>query len=92
MSIMDETWTAKDYREERGIGAVVIEGADATRTVVYMGLERATLAAAAPDMARVLLALEHDRDGECIVCSVRTSSSHADDCPWLLAMQKAGLR
>lgn len=52
--------------------------------------EHARLAACAPEMARMLLALEWaDGGARCPVCG---GLQHAADCAWLLLMRKAGLR
>lgn len=59
---------------------------------------RASLAAAAPEMARMLLSLEfpcHNEHGEdtCAHCDATQveASPHSKDCPWLSLMQKAGV-
>jgi hypothetical protein len=57
---------------------------------------RARLAAAAPDMARLLLALEvvgDDGPGFCPACGrLRPDEPHKDDCRWVAVLRKAGVR
>ena len=52
-------------------------------------IARARLATAAPDMARVLLAIEWHH-GECISCFVM--HGHAPDCALDAALRRAGVR
>jgi hypothetical protein len=47
------------------------------------------LAAAAPEMARLLLDLEHHH-GECGTC-FEDFRSHAPDCKWVAVLRKAGV-
>jgi len=55
--------------------------------------ERAKLAAAAPEMARLLLELEHSGSvagGTCPACGAHPRE-HMTDCRWLAVMRKAGV-
>lgn len=56
--------------------------------------DKAKLASAAPDMARLLLELEWTFGdiAACPSCIRWYPSGHADDCEWLRAMKKAGVR
>jgi len=55
--------------------------------------DRSLLAAAAPEMARMLLDIEFGWD-RCKYCLKENGAdgSHANDCPWLLLMKKIGAR
>lgn len=61
-----------------------------------MQLERMDLASAAPDMARVLLAIEWEQDTDaihyCPSCRSERHSGHRADCALDAALRKAGVR
>jgi len=99
----EETWTAD--RKEHGwhIGpqpdgrCSMFANTDATTHARQE--QTAKLIAAAPEMARMLLAREWDSEDCCPSCgAVRVLSGpfpraeHAADCAWTALMKKAGLR
>lgn len=53
-----------------------------------LAVARARLAAAAPDLVHVLLAIEHD----CPACNTLRMGTHKPDCPLDAALRKAGVR
>lgn len=55
-------------------------------------LSHTTLMSAAPELARVLLALESDTSDHCPMCGFRFGGRHEDFCPWDAALRKAGVR
>ena len=103
MKPWEETWTtdwASDY-------TVTILRGDSYRVAQFNaggpeGVARARLAAAAPDMARLLLKLEwsdvdYDAATYCPSCWASypwkpSDLGHRDDCEWLAVMRKAGVR
>lgn len=83
--VWKEEWTTEEQTES-GI-AFVRFGTD--KDGYMLDTPRARLAAAAPDMARLLLRLG-DYFGRCIVCT--QVGGHDDGCEWLAVMHKAGIR
>lgn len=100
MKPWEETWKAhwdSDYSvnlrttEGRTVGTFGAGGPE--------GVARAELAAAAPDMARVLLAVEWagrssqgGDDGMCPACDRWKERGHMPDCALDAALRKAGVR
>jgi hypothetical protein len=59
-----------------------------------MGLERAKLAAAAPEMARMLVELEwsgSEQVHQCASCFAYKHEGHADNCRLVAVLRKAGV-
>lgn len=87
MSAKDETWE------------VVEDGRSTDGDFICAPCSgEAELIAAAPDMARLLLAMEYVFDGgpdciaECHSCKASRSDEHSADCEWVKVAKKAGLR
>ena len=53
---------------------------------------RGRLAAAAPEMARLLIQHQYGRTSCCLGCSALASEECMPDCPWMTVLQKAGVR
>lgn len=103
----DETWTAKygecDPDDRGSIEIWHVEMGEFTHESVYLydREDRARLASAAPEMARVLLAIEWSGggDGDCPSCrgdryygTNAHPAGHAPDCALDAALRKAGVR
>jgi len=100
---LEESWLLKDGDIVTSDGECVIEQS-------YTGkapneAERYQLAAAAPDMARVLIAIEwrypYEHGGVCPACDcfnpdgdapIGYAKGHEEDCPLDAALRKAGVR
>jgi hypothetical protein len=93
MKVWEETWEALD-------GWVVAQARDTNKNVALAADRRigyeadAKLMAAAPDMARVLLAVEWGglTDPCAHVCPACGRSEHTPDCALDAALRKAGVR
>jgi len=93
MKPWDETWTA-DWHYDY---SVTILRDNSFRVALFNaggpeGVARAKLAAAAPDMARLLLTLEWSSGDFCPCCGQKDGSEHLSHCEWLAVMRKAGVR
>lgn len=103
----EEKWTAELNRDrthydlvvdQDGLGVCVVQGCGSSDD----GTARVLLAAAAPDMARVLLAIEwagavgerfDGFDPACPSClTEKFTGKHAPDCALDAALRKAGVR
>lgn len=93
MKVWEEEWAANwdvDYavtleRNGARFGTVSAGGPD--------GVLRARLAAAAPDMACVLLAVEWSSESACPICQAyEYEGKHKPDCALDAALRKAGVR
>lgn len=91
--VWEEEWTLSDMNVRSGFAYVDFPDG----RYIDGKVERLRLASAAPDMARLLLRLEHvpsdsGDDDWCVFCRRVANIPHADDCEWLRVMKKAGVR
>ncbi len=98
-----ETWEAREEDNANlYLGKTWIAGFGFADALHQNDIARARLASAAPEMARVLLALEwtgvaHEELPACIVCGYlpdlpNPEDGHKPDCALVAALRKAGLR
>lgn len=84
MRAHEETWEL----DEDGIRLPDDHGFPVTVRGPFARREQAQLMSAAPEMARVLLALEQD----CPACNALRFGTHAATCRLIAALKKAGVR
>ncbi len=106
--VWEENWAADGERvelceEQAPYGPVAVRSIATFRCFApedCTEVDRTKLAAAAPDMARLLLLVECTNEGECPFCQAYLSidmvdgakiGQHRSDCRWLVTMQKAGV-
>jgi hypothetical protein len=88
MKPWEETWTLEAPQVVRR----------STRTVILTDVDIAPLIAAAPAMARMLLArewddtMDYDTKRCCSDCEAIQGEEHRATCPWLVLMKAAGAR
>jgi hypothetical protein len=92
-----ETWEHVtvnwDYR-----GGASVEVALSNGDIVDLTDARETIAACAPEALRMLLDAEYADFNQCETrsccrwCMALYGTTHADSCPWLALMKKAGVR